>query len=365
MAEKKNTEEMEEIEETLSEDYSCPSCGAPIQFDPDSSSLLCKYCGFSQKLDGQSSDEEYELDNVEENNEWQNETKIIKCENCAAENVVDKNAITSTCPFCGSNQVVETNEIVGIKPQRVIPFKLNETDAKETYNKWIKKRFFSPSKIKKQKVSTVINGVYLPVWTFDANSLSKYNGRLGKYYTVVRGSGKNQRVETRIRWFRIHGIKNLLFDDLTVNAGVKITQGEIDKLAPYQTNDSFIYEKNYLVGFAAEHYYLKLSQGWDTAKTIAEPIIRQKILDNYHYDVVGSLKITTNYSNITYKYVLIPVWIGNYTYNNKNYRYLVNGETGKLVGKAPTSVLKVLGVTFAIIVLAVAVLLLCYFSGQF
>lgn len=354
-----------EVEETLSEDYSCPSCGAPIKFDPSTSTLECSYCGFRKIIDGASSDEEYDFNSEYEDNSWNDEAKVVKCENCSAKNIIDKKAITSTCPFCGSNQVVDTNELSGIKPQRVIPFKLNNVDAQNKYHTWIKKRFFTPSQIKKQKVNTNISGVYLPIWTFDTETLSHYNGRLGKHYTVVRGSGKNRRVETRVRWYRISGIQKVSFDDIPVNAGEKISQNEISQLLPYDTNNSFIYEKDFLVGFSAEHYNVDLKEGWNKAKGIAAPTIKNQILRKYIYDVVGYINIKTNYSDITYKYVLIPVWIGNYTYKNKKYRYLVNGETGKLIGKAPTSILKVLIVVFGVILIAAAIMLLAFFSGTF
>ena len=138
-----------EMEETLSEDYSCPSCGAPIKFDPNTSTLECSYCGFKQIISGETSSEEYDLENASEDDSWGDEAKLVKFENCSAKNVIDKNSITSTCPFCGSNQVVDTDELSGIKPQRVIPFKLNEGDASTKYHTWVKKRFFTPSK--KQK----------------------------------------------------------------------------------------------------------------------------------------------------------------------------------------------------------------------
>ena len=353
-----------EMEETLSEDYSCPSCGAPIKFDPNTSTLECSYCGFKQVISGETSSEEYDLENASEDDSWGDEAKVVKCENCSAKNVIDKNSITSTCPFCGSNQVVDTDELSGIKPQRVIPFKLNEGDASTKYHTWVKKRFLTPSKIKKAKIETTISGVYLPIWTFDTNTLSHYNGRLGKHYTVVRGSGKNRRVETRIRWYRISGIKALTFDDLPVNAGKKISQDEINSLLPYETNDSFLYKREFLVGFSAEHYDVKLKEGWEKAKNITVPTIKSQILRQYIYDVVGYINIKTNYNDITYKYVLIPVWIGNYKYKNKNYRYLVNGETGKLVGKAPVSALKVMLVIFGVLLLAAAIILIALFSGQ-
>lgn len=360
-----NTEELE-LKQAEAEDYSCPQCGAPVSYNPNTCMLECSYCGFKQKIDGQTSDEEFSFEDADKNadSSWNADTKVIKCENCGAENVVANDAISSTCPFCGSNQVIDTSELAGIKPHRIIPFQVSLTDAKATYIKWVKKRFFSPKAVKKQRVKVNVSGVYLPIWTFDTDTFTKYDGYLGEYYTVTVGSGKNRHTVTRTRWFRISGTTQLAFDDIVINAGVQITQSEINRISPFGTNESYLYEKKYLVGFTAEHYHVKLNAAWDNAKTIVAPKIKMKILSKYHYDVVGKIDMKTNYNNIKYKYVLIPVWIGTYRYNNKTYRFLVNGETGKLSGKAPTSALKVTILVLLIVLVAVAVLLIAYFSGS-
>lgn len=360
-------EEKKELEVNEAEDYSCPSCGAPINYNPELQMLECEYCGFKQKIDGTRSDEEYAFEQGldESSNLWSTETKVIRCENCGAENVVSSDAITSTCPFCGSNQVVDTDELVGIKPHRVIPFTISKEDSSKIYTKFVKKRFFSPNIIKNNKIKLNLNGVYLPIWTFDTDSFSRYDGMLGKFYTTTVGSGKNRRTVTRTMWYHIHGTTQLIFDDLIVNGGVQITQSEILRISPFSTNESFLYDKKFLVGFSAEHNKVKLDVAWKNAKTLANPKIKAKILSKYHYDVVGEIKINTNFNNIKYKYVLIPVWIGTYKYKNKDYRFLVNGENGKMYAKAPTSILKVALVTTLVIILGIIILVLAYFSGRF
>lgn len=351
------------IDNVGAKDYSCPSCGAPIEFNPDKSSLTCKYCGFSHIITGEKSKDENDFirDTNVNNNNWGNETKIIKCSNCGAENVIPVNAISKSCPFCASNQVVETSELVGLKPDRVIPFQISKENAMLIYTKWLKKRFYTPNPIKKGHVTTQVSGVYLPCWTFDTNTVSSYKGRLGEHYTVTVGSGKNRHTETRTRYFNISGIKAVNFDDLLVNAGNKITQNEITSISPFKTNDSFLYDQQYLAGFSAEHYSTNLEKGFDNAKELTKVYIKKEILKGYNYDVVDTLTFKTDYHNITYKYVLIPTWIGVYDYKEKKYRYLVNGESGKLRGSAPTSTAKVvwtvLGVLFIIGIIALLIFL--------
>ncbi len=358
-------EDLEEIK-AESEDYSCPNCGAPIKFDPKTFTLECSYCGFKHQLNGQTSNVEFDLNGDESklDKSWAQETKTVKCEGCGALNIIEKDGITSTCPFCGSNQVVDTEELAGIKPHRVLPFKYTDEEAQQIYIKWVKKKFYTPRPIKKNKIKVMVNGVYLPAWTFDTNSISSYVGRLGKHYTRTVGSGKNRRVVTETRWFRINGSINVNFDDLIVNAGKQISQNEIEAICPFSTNDSFEYDKKFLAGFSAEHYQLSLNQGWENAKKISLPIIESHILSKYTYDVKGEININPSYFNVKYKYVLIPVWIGNYTYKGKNYRFLVNGETGKLRGKAPISGWKVAFTVILIIILAALICFLAFYSSE-
>lgn len=345
------------IEQVDTNTYKCPECGAPMRYNPESSSLHCDYCNRVINLENQQTDEEIDFLSTETDDlSWQNETQVIKCEGCGSENVVSKKEMSTTCPFCGSKQVVSYDAIAGIKPNRVIPFKVSLEDAKKQYQKIIKKKMFVPRKLKKEYLDLLLNGVYIPSWTYDSCTLSTYSGRLGKRYTVTVGSGKNRRTETRIRWFSISGVKAVDFDDVLVNSGKSLSQNELNSISPYATNDSLEFEEGYLAGFQAEHYSKDVKSGFLVAKSKMEPYIRSAILRGYNYDVVGSLNIKTRYDNVTYKYVLLPVWFGLLNYHNKKYRFIVNGETGRINAKYPKSAIKILIFIFSIII-GVALLL--------
>ena len=144
-----------------------------------------------------------------EDNNWTAETKIIHCDNCGADNVLNAGEMSVICPFCGSNHTIMTNQVTGIKPHRIIPFQIPSQNVKDAYRKWLRKKIFVPRKVKKQIPNIKLNGVYLPIWTFDSNASSSYDGKLGKYYTRTVGSGKNRRTVTEIRYFCISGNKSL------------------------------------------------------------------------------------------------------------------------------------------------------------
>lgn len=354
----------EKIEkEALHDIYECPSCGANLKYSPDEEALLCEYCKKVISLKGESSEEELDfLSNAEKDtNDWAEETVIVGCDNCGARNVVSKKDITSHCPFCGSAAVIKVDELVGEKPNRVIPFKIGKEGVIKAYKYWIKKKLFAPSKVKKEIPNPILNGVYIPTWTYDTDTISAYNGRLGDRYTVTVGTGKNRHTETRIRYFYIKGVHSTSLDDILVCSGKKLEQSVLDKLSPYDTNASYVYDERYLAGFAAEHYDLSLKNGWEVAKKKAKKVIEREILSKYSYDLVDYLNVNTTFDEITYKYVILPVWICNYSYNNKKYQFIVNGETGKIIGKAPVSPIKVSILVLVIILVIIGILL--FFGG--
>lgn len=339
------------------ETYQCPKCGGDMTFDPATQSLFCSYCDNRIALTGEHSDLENSLeDGLNNDEQWDNETVIFHCQNCGADNVRAKNDLTSICPFCGSKSVIESDELPGIKPQRVIPFKVTKKQAFELFEKRIKKSFFAPNDFRKNFNIDRINGSYLPAWTFDTNVVTGYVGRLGKHYTVTVGTGKNRHTEVRTRWFTIKGTKQFLFDDIFVLAGRRLTRRQLNPILPFDTNNSFVYKQEYLSGFSAEHYGVQLKEGWEQAKVETCDRMKNAIANLYDHDVVDYININPIYSNIKYKYVLVPTWISYYQYHNKDYYFIVNGENGRVSSKSPISALKItfvaVGIIFAIFLIA-------------
>lgn len=352
---------MEEQEiKVKNETYQCPKCGGNMAFDPQTQSLYCEYCGNRISLMGEHSDVENDFSQGIENDEkWDNEAIVFHCKNCGANNIRQKNDLTSVCPFCGSKSVIESEELPGIKPQRIIPFKIAKEYAFDAFQKKAKKSFFAPRDFKKNFNIDKFNGAYLPTWTFDTNVFASYKGRLGKYYTVTVGTGKNRHTETRIKWFNIEGTKQFSFDDLFVLAGNRLNEKQIKPILPFDTNNSFIYKQEYVSGFSAEHYDIDLKDGWEIAKANAMSQMKTMIANSYNHDIVDYINIKPVYSDIKYKYVLVPTWIANYRYHNKNYYFIVNGENGKISSKTPISILKVfITILIIIAIFAVAALII-------
>ena len=333
--------------------YKCPSCGGNMTYDPITEALHCSYCNSTKKIAELKSTEEYDLGSgLAIENDWNEGKSIFHCQFCGADNVKDSNDLSSTCPFCGSDSVIKSEELPGIKPHRVIPFKVSKDEALGMFQKKLKKALFAPRKLKKTYKETKMNGIYLPSWTFDSECIAEYKGVLGKYYTRTVGSGKNRHTVTEVRWFSIKGVRKFNFDDILVTSGKALTNEQVNDILPYNTNDSLVYDEGYLAGYNAEHYTITLEEGWFASKKKTEAIMKNEIVNSYNHDVVKNFYMEPVYSNIKYKYVLLPIWKSNYTFHNKNYYFIVNGSNGKVGGKMPVSFWKVFITILIIIIIA-------------
>lgn len=345
----------DETKNVETESVKCDSCGASMVFDPKTQMLFCPHCHTKVDFDKSKIAEEVDLKNGFKNaKQWsKDEAVVFRCEACGAKVVLQAQETAKNCPFCGTAAVKKTDELAGIKPNAVVPFLFDIEKAIGYCKAWAKKKLFAPTKFKNNLNPDNVHGVYTPCFTFDSNTQSTYVGRLGETHTRVVGSGKNQHTETYIVWQNVSGTYGQFFNDVLTAAGPKIDQKTIDNLAPYNTDKAGEYKESYLLGFMAYHYERELPECWGTAKSKIDAQIRRNILARYHYDVIDYFNVSTSHSAVTYKYVMLPVYVGNYTFKSKVYNFFVNGSTSKVTGKTPLSPLKVgIAVVLGLAVLA-------------
>jgi ribosomal protein S27E len=337
-------------EEAKSQSEKCPSCGANLVFDPATSSLTCDHCGYSKTLVTEKRAELQFSTLGQVDNKWNNEFKSVHCPNCGAVEYISVKDIANNCPYCGTGLVVDVSEISGKTPTHVVPFKTTKESAINAYLLKVKKNWFCPKVFKKSVSIDTINGIYNPSFTFDSLTVSPYSGVLGKYYYVTVGSGQNKHQERRIRYFNIRGTLNHFFDDVLVQASKRIEQKTLSALSPFNTNAAVNYDSSLILGFQANQYDVDGPTCWKSADKMMQADIRNLILKGYSYDVVSSLHITTSHFNQTYKYLLLPIYIGLVKYKNKPFNFFINGVTNKIKAKLPVSAGKVLLVIFIILV---------------
>lgn len=331
----------------------CASCGADMIFDPNMGALRCPYCDSIktvQKIRTLSRDfyKEKSAGGVVLGG------ATYTCPNCSGEVELEEFTTAAACPFCGATNIVKRENILGLKPDSILPFALSREKALEAGKKWIKRRVYAPTKAKKTFVADRFSGVYVPSFKFDTDSVTAYEGRLGEYYYVTVGSGQNRHQERRTRWFMVSGNYNRYFCNVVVEASRQLNQKEMTKILPFDIENIEEYKKEYLAGFSSERYDTGLDDSFSIAKEQIIAQIKSGILSGYHYDVVDYLRVDPHFINTRFNYMLVPLWVCGYKYREKMYRFIVNGRTGVSTGDYPVSPLRV-GATimFALGIIAV------------
>ena len=335
--------------------FACNGCGSDLKYKPGTKNLNCAHCGseneipqlegnfhelnFHEYLEKKSSSEETITEN------------FAKCENCGASSSLENNVVSANCPYCTTPLNVEnTKDEEIILPKAILPFNFDKKNAKIKFKKWINKLWFAPNQLKKATLNfDNFKGVYIPYWTYDTDTTSNYTGQRGDYYyetetyteTVDGKQETKTREVRRTRWTSVRGNIYHLFDDILVVGSTSLPEKYIYKLEPWDLNNLVPFDKSYLRGFITEKYQVNLGDGFEKAKKIIDPKIRSMIKRDIGGDQQRIISKNTNYDDITFKHLLLPVYVSAYKYNNKVYQFLVNGRTGEVQGQRPYSWIKI------------------------
>lgn len=349
------------ITETKKEtDKKCPQCGGVMDFDPASGNLKCPYCEYEETIKQEEAApakaEELDFTKAEHtaNRDWGVATKTVLCKSCGAESIYDLQQTAAVCPFCGSNQVMDAADEDTIAPGGVVPFSISDKEASELFHKWISKKWFCPKLAKESAKPKAFKGIYLPYWTFDTDTFTSYRGEYGIDKTT---RDKNGNTKTVTSWHSTSGTHREFINDALVFASKNHDMTMLRQLEPFDTENNKTYNPKYIAGFVAERYSLGLKDAWVKAqgmiKNTLKNNITHKITRQHRADRVRNLTMTTQHSNITYKHLLLPIWVSNFKYNDKVYQFMVNGQTGKVAGKTPLSIPKIIITAIAVIVLLI------------
>ena len=285
----------------------------------------------------------------------------MQCKGCGAKVEVSSDCTATECPYCGAKYVLAEKQEEAIVPDGVVPFKVDKHKVKETFTKWINKRWLAPGKLKQLYESDKIQGIYLPYWTFDADVVCDYSAEGGKHRKVeVKQEDGSTVTKTETDWYNTHGRVKEFFDDVQVKGSKNMKASLLRGIEPYDTKKQLAsYSPEYLSGYGAECYTVPLEDAHSEANGIMETELRDLARKDVrkHYDEVRNIRIAPDYREETYKHILIPIYATAFTYGNKNYTVLINGQTGKIKGDYPKSPVKI-GIIVAIVAAIVAIALI-------
>ncbi len=338
--------------------FPCPQCGARLDFDPSVRGLTCPYCGHTEKIDKETSEEVLERDYFHYLNKLENEASAIpgretqtRCPACGAMVLLEEHVATDRCPFCLTHLENKPESVTGmLVPESILPFRVDLRAARNAYTKWLAGLWFAPSGLTRIATLGQLQGIYVPYWTYDTMTYTFYDGARGDNYTeyvtrTVRDSDGKTRTETvpvtRIDWTNVSGEVQHFFDDVLVCASKSIPDDLIDHLQPWELKKLDGFQPEYLSGFRTERYAVGLKEGFQTAKKMIEPQIERLIRMDIGGDHQRIYSKRTKHSGITFKHILLPLWIAVYRYHDRTYQILVNGRTGKVSGNRPWSTWKI------------------------
>jgi DNA-directed RNA polymerase subunit RPC12/RpoP len=358
--------------------WPCAQCGADLRFSPGDAALKCDHCGHVQALPPPPPARVTALREMDLNAALADglapadmeEVRVTPCPSCGAQ-VEFRGATHATeCPFCASPVALGTGTERLIKPQAVLPFAINERQGREAMVTWLGSLWFAPNGlVDYARKGRALSGLYVPYWTFDAATRSRYSGARGEYYyetrTVsvqVNGRHENRQEQVRkTRWYPAAGWVSRRFDDVLVMASQSLPRRYTDALAPWDLGDLRPYSPDFLAGFTAEGYTVGLPDG----QAIAREVMARQIAQDVRHDIGGDEqridRIDTAHTDETFKHILLPIWMAAYRYNGKSYRFVINGQTGKVQGERPWSIWKI---AFAVLVALALAAGLAYLSDM-
>ncbi len=347
--------------------FDCPSCSAQLEYDAGSQGAKCPYCGYEARIEHSMEEKSKAIQELDffahlEQSEASAEmvdVAEIGCNACGAHFSMDPNITASACPFCGTQVVSQAKTQKLIKPRALLAFKVTRDQAVDRWKKWLSGLWFAPSNLKKVvQYADKLNGMYLPHWTYDCNTVANYRGERGEDYYEKDSKGNRVR---RTRWYPASGTVRNSFDDILVLASESIPRKLSDKLPPWDLENLTPYADDYLSGYRAEAYQTGLKEGFQVAQKTIDKVVDQTIRKHIGGDHQRVHWVETEYNDITFKHILLPLWISAYRYNQKAYRFLVNGSTGKVAGERPYSWVKITLLVLSILAVAGAI---AWFASQ-
>jgi len=338
--------------------FPCLGCGADLAFDPAAQAPKCPFCGHVAALDaGSATVSENDLAAALEKAAARRTEKVlglevheVRCGACGAGVQFTGPLTAQLCPYCGQpiqrDGVHEAKERLAV--DAVVPFQVDAAKAQAELERWTASRWFLPGALKRAGIAAAFQGVYLPFFTFDALTANSYVGMRGDHYYVTVGSGKNRRTVRHTRWSHRSGSFRRFFDDQLECAGSGLPDEKLAALEPWPLKQGKPWRPEYLAGFLARTWERPLADCFHRAKLAMEQELDRDVRARIGGDVQRVFSIETGWSALTYKHVLLPVWMASYRWSEKSYRIVVNAATGEVQGERPWSAWKIAAFVLAI-----------------
>ncbi len=325
------------------QEYKCPCCGGGVQFNTQVQKMKCPYCDTEFEMDALKqydadlqTDGNNDMDWDKQENEWEpGETdgmRVYHCESCGGEIIGDETMAATKCPYC-DNPVVMMGQFKGdLRPDYIIPFKLDKEAAVKGLKEHLVGKKFLPKVFKTQNHLDEVKGVYVPFWLFDSDA----EGGMRYKASLVRSWHEGNYRITETSYFSVYREGKIAFDKVAIDGSSQMPDDLMESVNPFDFKDAVDFQTAYLSGFLADKYDVTS----DNTIERANERVRNSIDSTFRKTVEGYTSVVTEGHNIRLhnakaKYALYPVWVLTTSWNNENYIFAMNGQTGKFVGNLP------------------------------
>lgn len=333
----------DDVMATLQE-YKCPCCNGAITFDSTLQKMKCPYCGTEFEMETlENYDKELKNEQADDmqwestaGGEWQegesDGLRSYVCKSCGGEIICDENTAATACPYCGSPVVMMGQFSGSLKPDYIIPFKLDKKAAKAALQKHYSGKRLLPKVFKDQNHIDEIKGVYVPFWLFDADA----DANIRYKATRVRSWSDNDYDYTETKYFMVSRGGSVSFEQVPVDGSSKMEDDLMESIEPFNFSEAVDFQTAYLAGYLADKYDVDDEQSVSRANERIKKSTAAAFADAVKgYTTVIPEASSIRLQNGRAKYALYPVWILNTTWNNQKFTFAMNGQTGRMVGDLP------------------------------
>lgn len=337
--------------------YQCPACTGPLHFVGGSGKLECDYCGSSftvaeiealyaekEAAAAEAAAKEEEKAAQEEGSweippesDWGEDAahmRAYSCPSCGAELICDETTAATSCPYCGNPTIVPGQFAGALRPDYVIPFKLDHEAAKKALKEHYRKNPFLPKVFSQANHIEEIKGVYVPFWLFDADVQANASFHAANVFSREEG---DYRVTTTVH-YNVQRGGTVQFLHVPADASSKMADDYMDSIEPFDFSELKPFSTAYLPGYLADKYDVDVA----TCGQRADRRCKQTAANLLYQDVTGYTSVSQESLQARIRhgavhYALMPVWMLTTDWNGKKYLFAMNGQTGKFVGELPSS----------------------------
>ncbi len=304
--------------------FNCPQCGADLKYNIKKKLLHCEHCDYTEEV-------REKQDGIRESAD---EDGRFHCPSCGAVHDAKEYDMSGICAYCGAPLIISERMEGSYRPVKLIPFEYDKSQADEAFLKWCDKGKLTPKEFKKKSILNHLKPIYAPYWISDSVVNTKMRARAERVRSYIVGD--EEVIETE--HYSVYRDMDIEYENVDYDGALSLDDEEMHKLDPYSFEALKDFVAPYLAGFEARQY----DMGAEEIAPLIQKRVRGYAEEHVRSSIVGYSSVmvmdsATDFLSMNMDFVLLPLWFFEYNYKGKTYNFMMNGQTGKVVGEPPVS----------------------------